>query len=240
MFKRFSFLVLGGLFFCQTAIADNGWRWTVTPYLWGSDIDYDARVNDRRVGGSVSFSDLVDTLEGALQVHVEGHSPGPWGVFGDLTYISLSDTITTPAGARVDTAADVALIEVGGVYSATEGIDVLFGVRSLGLDTDITATPPGVILSADPSLADALLGVRFSGDLSDRWDYLFRVDVSGGDSEGTWNVLAGAGLNFGAKGNKRALFGYRHMEIETEREGASNIAVELTMSGPLVGVDFAF
>ncbi|MDH3378111.1 MAG: hypothetical protein OEQ39_14285 [Gammaproteobacteria bacterium] len=238
--QQLGLLVLGSLMCGQTAIAGNDWRWGVTPYLWGSDIDYDAQVNDGRVGGSVAFSDLVDQLEGALQVHVEGHSPGPWGVFGDLTYIALSDTITTGVGARVDTDTDVTLVELGGVYTASEGVDILFGVRSLGLDMEIAVTPPGAVISADPSLVDALLGVRFSGDLSDRWGYLVRADVSGGDSEGTWNVLAGASLNFGAKGNKRALFGYRHMEIETEREGASNLAVELTMSGPIAGVEFAF
>ncbi|MDH3690338.1 MAG: hypothetical protein OEU36_12745 [Gammaproteobacteria bacterium] len=64
--------------------------------------------------------------------------------------------------------------------------------------------------------------------------------MSGGDSEGTWNVLAGAGYNFGAKGNKRVLFGYRHMVIETEKEGAQDLEVELTLSGPIAGIEFTF
>ncbi|MDH3378107.1 MAG: hypothetical protein OEQ39_14265 [Gammaproteobacteria bacterium] len=64
--------------------------------------------------------------------------------------------------------------------------------------------------------------------------------MAGGDSEGTWNVLAGASLNFGAKGNKRATFDCRHMEIETKPEGASNLAVEIAMSGPVAGVELAF
>ena len=245
MIKRFykqqlGLLVLGSVMCGQTALADNGWRWGVTPYLWATDVELDAQVNDQRIGGSASFSDLFDKLEATVPVHVEGHSPGPWGVFGDLNYISLSDTVTTAAGPQVVTDTEILLIEAGGIYTAREGIDVIFGVRSLGVDTEITVTPPGAVLSADPSLTDALLGVRFSGGLSDRWDYVFRADVSGGDSEGTWNVLALAGLNYGAKGNKHVLFGYRHMNIETEPEGESNVEVELTMSGPIVGFAFAF
>jgi len=245
MFKRvykqqLSLLVLGSVMCGQTAIADNAWHWGVTPYLWATDVDLDIQVNDQSVGGSASFSDLVDKLDVAVPVHVEGHSQGPWGVFGDLNYISLSDSTTTPAGVQTGTETDITIIEVGGVYTAKEGIDVLFGVRSLGLDNEVTVTPPGAVLSLDPSLTDALLGVRFSGGLSDRWDYVFRADVSGGDSEGTWNVSALAGWHFGAKGNKRLLFGYRRMEIETEPEGRSNAEIELTMSGPIVGVEFGF
>ena len=35
---------------------------------------------------------------------------------------------------------------------------------------------------------DALLGVRYRFDLSERWGLLTRGDLSFGDSEGTWNA----------------------------------------------------
>ena len=97
-----------------------------------------------------------------------------------------------------------------------------------------------ITVSGDPGFTDGLLGVRFTGELSDRWDYLLRLDGSAGDSEGTLNAVAGFGYSFGNKGNKRFLFGYRHMQIETKREGNSDLQVELTMSGPIAGFEFRF
>jgi hypothetical protein len=208
--------------------------------LWGSEVDYDAQANDRRLAGSTSFSDIVDDLDFALPLHVEGHSGDSWGVFGDLLYLKLSNNSSLPNGARLDTESDVTIFDAGGLYTIREGIDLLFGIRSIGIDTDIGVTPPGITVSADPGFTDGLIGVRFIGELLGQWGYVFRADVSGGDSEGTWNVLAGTTLNFGEKGNKRTVFGYRHMEIETEREGNANLETDLTLSGPIVGVEFAF
>jgi hypothetical protein len=224
----------------QPARADNGWEWSITPYLWGSDIDFDAEVNERQLGGSVAFSDLVDKLDMALQLHIEGHSTNAWGVFGDVTYISISDDSALPSGAQLDTKADVTIFELGGIYTAMDGVDLLFGIRNMGLDTEIGVRPPGITVSGDPGFTDGLLGVRFTGELSDRWDYLLRLDGSAGDSEGTLNAVAGFGYSFGNKGNKRFLFGYRHMQIETKREGNSDLQVELTMSGPIAGFEFRF
>ena len=86
--RNLGMAMLGTLLCWQTASAGQEWQWGITPYLWGSSIELDATVNDAAVGGKVEFNDLIDKLDAALQVHIEGHSSGPWGVFGDFTYIS--------------------------------------------------------------------------------------------------------------------------------------------------------
>jgi hypothetical protein len=232
--------ILGTLLCWQTASAGQEWQWGITPYLWGSSIELDATVNDAAVGGKVEFSDLIDKLDAALQVHIEGHSSGPWGVFGDFTYISISDDSTAASGALIDNETDTLIVEAGGVYAVAEGIDLLFGVRNLDIESDTRVTPPGAEISMNPSILDGLIGVRFTGAMSDRWDYILRLDVATGDSNITKNAVAAASLHYGKKGNKRVLFGYRHMDIETDPEGSSEVEADLIMSGPIIGFEFTF
>ena len=56
---------------CGSAIAQDR-EWIVVPYLWGADTSVDVLVrNDPAFGGDLDFSDLVDKLDVALQLHVE-------------------------------------------------------------------------------------------------------------------------------------------------------------------------
>ena len=71
--------------------------WSVTPYIWASDTSLDLTVEDRDINGGVKipFSDLLDVLDTAFQIHVEG-GKGKWSSFIDLTLLETSDTIDRP------------------------------------------------------------------------------------------------------------------------------------------------
>ena len=67
-------------------------QWSITPYIWASDTTVDITFRDTNIGaGDISFSDLLDVLDAAFMIHVEG-GKGNWSGFGDLTYIETSDT----------------------------------------------------------------------------------------------------------------------------------------------------
>ncbi|NCF24167.1 MAG: hypothetical protein GWP60_06480, partial [Gammaproteobacteria bacterium] len=66
--------------------------WSITPYLWATETTVDLTFRDADIGtGEISFGDLLDVLDAAFMIHVEG-GRGNWTAFGDLTYLKISDS----------------------------------------------------------------------------------------------------------------------------------------------------
>ena len=221
------------------ARAEEAWDWTVAPYLWGSSIKTDLNEEVAPFSSETYFSDIVSKIDMAFQMHVEGQGDR-FGVFGDATYLSLSDS-----GSRTlfdsDASMQTTLLEAGGVWNVEperyEGLDLLFGVRYAKVDLDAELDPtnpvlPTVGLGFEETFTDALLGVRYTARLSDKWTLISRVDGSFGQTDGTWNASMMAGYRM-SKGS--LMFGYRHMDLEL---GGSDRSLDVTMSGPVVA--FAF
>ncbi len=92
------------------------WRWSITPYLWGSDIDTDVRFpGGQEIGGTAKFDDILDKLDFGGMVHFEGQR-GAWGMFVDATYLTLSDD-TTQGPISVDSELDTGLYEFAATYT---------------------------------------------------------------------------------------------------------------------------
>ena len=119
-------------------------------------------------------------------------------------------------------------------------LNVYGGVRYTAFDDryDITlGTDPVVTRRSDDDYVDALLGVRYRFDLSERWGLLTRGDVSFGDSEGTWLVQGLLAYTVGKRQQNRILFGYQYKVAEFESSGLSS---DYTFSGPMAGFNFRF
>jgi hypothetical protein len=235
----------------------KGWEWELAPYLWGSSVELDVEVDDEpALGGSASFSDLVDKLEGALQIHFEGRR-NKMGFLVDFMYISLGDNQTLgpgnpaglPPGSTVDTEVDQVIVEGAGFYRLlgrdADGLDLLFGVRGIEIDQEYDFFDPlgGPIdtVASSPSFTDGLLGLRYLGSFGKKWGYDVRADYGGGDTEGGINLLAGLKYGFGKTGKYSLAFGARHMDIEVEEtESGSTTETEIGMSGPFVAFVIRF
>jgi hypothetical protein len=237
--------------------AAEKWEWTLAPYLWLSDVGMDVAIDSEPViGADIEFSDLIDKVDAAFQLHFEGRRGKP-GFFVDLTLLSLSDDLTVPgggpaglpAGSTIDVDITLTIIEGAGFYRVTGqrgGLDVLFGVRNLELDQELDfADPAGAPLtkvSLAPSFTDGFLGLRYLGRLpNDKWGYDVRADYGFGDTEGTLNLLAVAHYGFGKTGKYGLLFGWRAMDIEIEATTMGvGVDTDLTMSGPVVAFVIRF
>ena len=231
------------------------WEWMLVPYLWGEDTSLDVSINDEPViGGDLSFSDLLDKLDFAFQLHFEGRR-GKAGFFADFTTLSLSDSKLTegrpllPDGTQIDTEIDVILFEAAGFYrpsGASHGLDVLLGVRVTDLDFELGITIPPPIddstrAGVSETFTDGFAGLRYSMPLGENWMLALRGDVGAGDSELVWNASAYFGYLFGQRDQFGILFGYRHMDVEYESfNNGSKITVDQTMSGPAAGFGFRF
>jgi hypothetical protein len=229
--------------FCSAANAaeSEGWNWLVAPYLWavsvGTDIDTDRIASS----GEAEFADIIDKLDGAFQVRLEGRGDHV-GLLADITWFALGDESDRPRS-HTEADLDMWLIEAAGTWSPGDkrdrGLDLIAGLRYIDVDLSVQVDPvapilPNFTIGADQSYSDLMVGARYTFALSDRWALTLRADGSAGDTEGTWNASAVVQYR---TNNGGWLLAYRHLLVEIEA-GSSN--TEITMSGPAIGYGFAF
>jgi len=223
-----------------SAFADD-WEWSVTPYGWAINVDLDTGV-DQPSGSTVDFSDLVDNLDFAGQLHLEGRK-NRFGFLVDFTNLQLSDR-TSQGQFELDTDTTVSLLEAAAIFSLADGTprtEVLLGVRSLKLDLKVKLESSGPLgftqrVSEDVTLTDIMAGIRYVAPLSDKWTVVVRGDVATGDTDFTWNASAIVGYQIGKSSTLQ--FGYRYLNIEFDEQGP--LDPEMTISGPEVGITFNF
>jgi len=230
--------------FAATANAQNGGdaHWSVIPYIWASDTSLNFSLNGSPVGGAdLSFDDILDTLDAAFQIHVEG-GKGNWSGFADLTSTSTSDSEELPI-VQIDSKSDQVILDAAAAYwpgGAGSPLNLFGGIRYTEFDDryefSVGGTPVGNIRSTQ-DYVDALFGIRYRFDLSDRWALLTRGDVSFGDSEGTWQAQGLFAYTVGKRQQNRIMFGYRYKQAEF-KDG--DLTTDYTYGGPVAGFNFGF
>jgi hypothetical protein len=232
---------------CSTqAIAQGSdtFGWSIAPYIWAPNTKVDLTFRDANIGaGEISFNDLLDTLDAAFMINLEG-GRGNWSAFGDVTYLKTSDkTIRNVFTIDVDgrqTFVDAAVAYwPSGVGSS---LSLFGGLRYSGFDDSysftLTAngTPVGV-QSSKKNYTDALFGVRYRFDLSDRWQLLTHGDYGFGDSKGVFVLRGNFAYIVGKRRQNRILFGYQYKDAEF-KDG--DVTTAFTYHGPMAGFDFRF
>jgi hypothetical protein len=241
------------------AQSPDDWTWIVAPYLWASDVDLDLAVNDQIVGGSASFSDLLDKVDTAFMGHVEARKES-WGVFGDIIYLDLGENKAIPVGPggpilgdlQADASLKMQIYELGGVFDVSGGsdntrVDLLAGIRYIdaNIAADLTLPGPGareIPIRTGPSETDVMLGFRVTHGFAERWTLGVRADISFGGTDGILNTFGTVGYTFGDTGLFSLTAGYRHMSInvaDITHNGGSSEA-DIVMSGPVLGGVFRF
>ena len=246
-FRPYSVLALAMLVMLMSAPVAraqdaNSFSWSITPYLWATETTVDLTFRDADIGaGEISFNDLLDVLDAAFMIHVEG-GRGNWSAFGDLTYLKTSDS-TERTALVVDSESKQLFFDgavawwPGGVGS---NLSLFGGLRYSEFDDRysfrliINNAPVGERRSTK-DYYDALIGLRYRFDLSDRWALLTRADSSFGDSEGTWVVSADFAYTVGKRQQNRLMFGYHYKEAEF-RDG--DLRTDFRYQGPTAGFNF--
>ena len=119
-------------------------------------------------------------------------------------------------------------------------LGVVAGARYLWIEAQLhlktnPPLPPGSRNAKDSgSVWDGIVGVTGHMALSDKWYLQGYADIGTGNSDYTWQALAGFGYRF-----KRvdAAVGYRYLTYEFDSDEAFE---NLTVHGPIVGVRFGF
>lgn len=222
--------------------ADGAWDWAVAPYLWGTQITTDTQVRGEPVGTETSFSDIIDKLDFAFQIHAEGQGD-QFGLFADYTYLALSDDSNRDAF-KLDASLDTTIFELAAVWSPGDerftGFEAFAGLRYINAEVDLKfdltdPALPNQRRTLDKAFTDAMVGARYTARFNETWGLTLRGDGSFGDTEGGFNTSAI--LQYQMSRGVMA-FGYRYMAIDLKT--GSGETVEMVMSGPIAGYVFKF
>jgi hypothetical protein len=240
------FCLVVSLIFCgsNSALAQDqapdSFSWSVTPYLWASETKLDLTLrNGLSVGDTVSFRDLLDTLDTAFMIHAEG-GKGKWSMYGDLTYLDMSDSNERQL-LTIDSESEQTFLDLGAAYwpgGVNSNLSLLGGLRYSGFDDRYTFRAADQTIGTRRTTSDyydALIGIRYRFDLSERWSLLTRADYSFGDSEGIYVVNANFSVTVGKRRQNRILFGYQYKQAEF-KDG--DLKSNFTYYGPMAGFNF--
>lgn len=223
-----------------SASAQQSWDFTGFIYLWGATLG-----GTTTTGQSVdmSFSDILDKLDFGLMGSLEA-TKGRWALFGDALYLQLAEDKNATFGPGIPATADARI--KGFVFTGGAGYDVVHdsrsrlnafgGFRQMQLDTTANISIAGGSQRANANLTnwDAIVGLRGTQVLADRWTLAYYADVGTGESDLTWQ----AALSFDYRINNWDLsFGYRHLTWDISN---SPVMSDLTFSGPFIGAKFRF
>lgn len=225
----------------------DGWRVSVTPYLWVSSYEGDVtdRSNGQDIDTSASFGDLLSNLEfvfiGKGEVQYDRV-----GVLGDLVYLKLGadQTVERPLLGPIKREADVATttVTVAGFYRIVENdqlnVDLLGGLRYVKVKVDLEFQGARLDLERDASASftEPVIGVRATQRIGARSSLTGYGDVGAfSDSKTVWQVLGT--YNYQWKPNLTVSAGYRYFVIDLDRPRAD---VDVTLKGPLLGLTYVF
>ena len=241
----------------ETGAASHGWQHRLVVYGWFPDIEGTFNFDIPGSGNSAraEASDLIDNLEAVFMGAYEGRR-GKWSIKVDVLYLDLDNsadksvTIPVGPGSTAKVRADLGLTgwQVGlyGGYSVMQAeqatVDLLTGLRYLSLETDakviingpLPPTLPSATLSQSVDFWDAVVGLKGQYNFNENWYVPYHVDIGAGDSDLTWQVLAGVGYRFDWGS---VMLAYRHLYYD---QGSSGKLQDLEFSGPAVGVSFSF
>ena len=244
--------------------AESAWEFHVAPYLWAIAMNGNVTVKGFEADVNMSFSDIWDQLNFALMLAYEARK-GNWGLWGDTIYANLQDNnVSGPLGLTdIDPTVNVFWQGLGGFYRLgtwdladapgkkrpSVTVDAYAGARYTYLDLklDFDGAFQGRVndVSDNKSWVEPLVGVRTIWDLSERWTITAAGDIGGVafGSDFAWDAfgLIGYRFNLFGENNARVLAGYRALSQDyTDGSGRNKFKWDITMHGPILGLDIGF
>ncbi|HET6757529.1 MAG TPA: outer membrane beta-barrel protein [Burkholderiales bacterium] len=225
------------------AQSSGGWEFEVTPYLWGAALDGDIQLGDLpKTEVDESFSDILDVLDIGVIGTFEARKDR-WGFLFDGMYLKISDDAATAGPLFGDVEVEVIsqLYQFAGTYRVVEGsptVDLVGGARYNYVKGEIEIDP-GILAGRRGSRSvdwwDGFVGARAIIPFAERWSLVGYADIGAGDSDLTWQALAGVNYHFSPAIS--AKLRYRSLSVDYEK---SNFLYDMNTSGLNLGVGIRF
>jgi hypothetical protein len=218
------------------------WELGLEVYLWGAAMD--AQTAEDEI--NVPFSDLLNNLKMGFMSTVSARKQ-KFLMFADVIYLDVSKKKKNSGeidGTPIDGSAKLELTgwisTFGGGYAlisdAQNSLEMVVGARYLNLDTTFTLNvdEQKKVFDLGGSVWDGIIGLNGRNDFSEKWYFDYYADVGTGDSDLTWQALAG----FGYKLSKADLvFGYRYLDWSFDDKSGLE---DLNISGVYAGARWTF
>jgi len=226
----------------------EGWRFQLTPYVWGLSVDSRVRTGAAalpRASVDQSFRDILRNLNGAFFMNGSVRYDR-FVMLGDFSWSSSSDKrrFATPfGGAEVKGRLRHFSGTVTGGYTVIQEprgtLDVLAGLRAWSIKLSARASVAGLSLSESRTehWVDPLVALRGRVQIDPDWSLITSGDIGGAGvgSRLTWQ-LTGT-VNYRVSDSFFLSAGYRHLYVDYRSGG---MRVRSNFSGPLVGATFRF
>ena len=235
---------------------DTGWQLAAAVYGWFPDIGGETRTGEF----GIDIEQILDNLKFTFQGGVDARR-GRWGIVTDVIYMDVhaSETLSgegtlggTPIPVDVEADLDFSMESwiwtTAGYYRLVDqpgrAFDLLAGVRYIDIDQRLEWSLGGNVGqiplpdrqgagSAGLSNWDVVIGLRghvaFGRD--DAWFVPFHLDGGAGESDFTWQAMAGLGYRFGWG---EVIGFWRYLDYDLD----SNAVQSADFNGPGLGAVF--
>ena len=233
-----------------TVSAGDGWEIDLAIYAWLPTIEGKLAYDLPGLGDTIEIdpADLLENLELTAMVSFAARHDR-WSILADVIYLkeAASRNRTLDIGDGINLRADFELkswiTNFAGAYdvarSERSSLGVLAGVRYFSMDTRLSISSDGPLdlhapLEEASSILNGVVGIQGRLGLAERWYVPYHLDIGTGDSDLTWQAMAGVGYNF--KWGTLALL-YRYLDFD---QGEKEAVQSISMAGFEFGVVFRF
>ncbi len=232
----------------ETAQKD-GWQFGANIYMWMPTIGGKTASGDTI---EINFDDILKDLEFTYMGGIEARN-GRWHLTTDIIYMNLEQdnnrkvTVLDGSGLKVDATVKlqswVVTPAVGYSFIETEKVrmEVLAGARYLWLKPELDLDVTGPLKSRDRHISDSgdvwdgIVGIRGNLNLDKNWYVPYYIDIGTGESNLTWQWMAGFGCKVSRVVDVVAAWRYLYWKFDDNK-----VLDNLYINGPMVGVKFRF
>lgn len=225
--------------------AGSDWNYSASMYVWGSSINVTTPPGQEV---EVPFYQILDDLKLVFMGDFTA-SNDKWSIMTDLIYLDMKQKNIhdpqRPIGELLDITSSVQM--KNWIVSPTVGyalhnsdksrVEVFGGLRYLWIKLGVQINAQGNPVfdkSGSGSSWDGIVGLRAKVNLNEKWFMPMSIDVGGGDSDGTWQGLAGIGYDWGKFNTSLT---YRYLSWKFDDVPTMS---KLVVKGPLLSFNYKF
>jgi hypothetical protein len=230
---------------------ESRWQLRLAPYLWIPAQNGTVGVRGRSSSVDSDIGDTFDTISDNFNFAASMHAElthDRLTLFGDAMYLSLEAQNNPTSIGPTDVRMDQGIFELGVAYASIRiehspkqpglTLEPLAGVRvqhlSLEIDPDAAESVKG-----SQTWVDGFVGARAHIELNDSIALRFRGDIGMGDSDFTWNALAGIDLSITRDVSLQ--FGYRALDTDySDGHGTDRFEYDMLLHGPYAALTISF
>ena len=228
----------------SAAAQDEGWDFTVAPYLLFPYMDGSVSIRGFDQAIDAGPGDIFDKLTFGAMLDLEAHSPD-WAIALDGIYMNLGQDLQRtdlPTQGEVDFKQGV--VQLSGFRRVAPWAEVLIGGRLNVLSGSLYrlgAIIDTLDIGESEVWFDPFVGARVQVTVTDMLRLGVRGDVGGFGvgSKLAWHVYPAIGLRIAKWFELAAAYRWLNMDYETGT-GAELFAYDVTVSGPEIGLLFHF